>query len=226
MNNSRLFTTRRADAEGLVDLRRVRRWYDQQGTPATAPADGQTTGTATTPTPTPQTAGETPAAPATWEEWIGSLAEDQRTQVTTLFNAHTSGLQNALREEREGRKKMEGDLRAAHSKAEDGSAIKQQLEAAVAQLEAANRRADFMAAAIAPEIGVADLAAAWVIVNASPDTYLKKAGGFDFAALKAAHPVLFKAPPPPKAAAGAGTQADPEPATNMNVLIRRAAGRQ
>lgn len=162
--------------------------------------------------------GETPQ---TWEAWLGTQPED----VKSMYESHTSGLKNALDNERASRKSLESQLREFQKKADKGSELEQQLNRMVTDLETANRRSDFVEAAIKPEIGVSDLKAAWLIVNADADTYIDKRGQVNFPLLKQNHPGLFKAAPAPKANAGNGA-GQGEGKLDMNTFIRRAAGRQ
>lgn len=162
--------------------------------------------------------------PETWQAWLEAQPEEQRTRITTLYSAHEQGLRSALDSERNQRKAFERDLNALKDKAEKGSALEQQLNGITAQLESANRRADFVEAAVKPEVGIADVAAAWIIANATPDTYFNKRGQVDFALLKQNHPALFKSAAPPRANAGNGSGQDGG-ATSINDFIRRAAGR-
>lgn len=167
-------------------------------------------------------AGETPE---TWDAWLASRPEAERTVVTKLYESQTTGLRSALQSERDGRKALETQIRELQKSAEKGSASETKLTEMVTQLEAANRRADFLEAAVKPEVGLADLEAAWVLVNAKPDDYLTKRG-IDFALLKERHPGLFRAPTPtPRGNAGSGTGNSTPSGATMNDFIRRAAGR-
>lgn len=166
--------------------------------------------------------GETPE---TWDAWLAGRPEAERATITKLHEAHTTGLRSALQSERDGRKALETQIRDLQKSAEKGSANEQKLTEMVTQLENANRRADFLEAAVKPEVGLTDLEAAWVLVNAKPDDYLTKRG-IDFALLKERHPGLFKAATPtPRGNAGSGTGGTTPSGASMNDYIRRAAGK-
>lgn len=166
----------------------------------------------------------TSETPETWQAWLEAQPEDQRVRITTLHEGHTQGLRTALDNERAQRREFEKQLRELTPKVEKGSALETQINTITAQLDSANRRADFVEAAVKPEIGIADVAAAWIIANANADTYFDKRGRVDFALLKQNHPALFKSAAPPRANAGNGAGQDGG-TSNMNDFIRRQASR-
>lgn len=208
--------TRRLGAEAAINLRQRRRWFDDQGSgDATPPGDAGATQT--------PPSGETP--PETWDAWLAGRPEAERPIITRLLDTHTAPLQKALNEERTQRKQFETTIRELQSKAEKGSDAEKKLTETVALLDAANRRADFVTAAAKTENGVADIEAAWLIVNANAAKFIKSDGAIDFKALREAHPILFKAAPPPKGNAGSGTTEPPPAQGNMNDWIRTQARR-
>lgn len=162
--------------------------------------------------------GETPQ---TWEDWLNAQADD----VKALYEAHTNGLRSALNSERESKRELERQLREMRDKAEKGSEAETRLNEMVSALETANRRADFVVEAAKPENGVADIEAAWLIVNAKADTFFDRKGNVNFALLKQQHPMLFRAAkaPPGNAGSGVGQEGGKQ---DINDWIRSAAGRR
>lgn len=163
--------------------------------------------------------------PETWDAWLGAQPEDQRTRIATLYQAHEQGLRSALESERGERKRFEQQVRDLSKSVEKGSALEQQLNATLTQLETANRRADFVEQAAKTENGVADIAAAWIIASAQADTYFDRKGNVNFALLKQNHPTLFRGAVTPRANAGAGTGQTGDGKHSMNDFIRKSAGR-
>lgn len=164
----------------------------------------------------PDAGGETPQ---TFEGWLTTAPED----VKALYEQHTTGLTSALKDERENRKALEKQLREWRDKAEKGSDAETRLNETLTALETTQRRADFLESATKPEVGVADTKAAWLIVNAEPDTYIDKRGNINFALLKQNHPALFRTKlPTANAGNGSGQEGGK---VDMNAIIRQAAGR-
>lgn len=191
----------------------------QQQTPPPQQQQGSTTGANTQQT---NTQGETPE---TWESWLASRPDSERSTITALYESKTTGLRSALQNEREGRSTLEKQIRDLQKSAEKGSENERKLTEMVGALETANRRSEFLEEAIKPEIGLSDVKAAWIIIQASPDDYITKRG-VDFALLKERHPSLFKTvPQTPRGNAGSGTTNDAPSGANMNDFIRKAAGR-
>ena len=196
----------------------------------TAPPSGNDP--ASTTTPPPAGTGEMPVTPpATWDAWLSAQPEAQRSIITQLHETHTSGLRTSLQSERDERKKIAAQLKDLQGKQEKGSATEAQLIEMQQQLEVANRRADFMAEAIKPEIGLIGAEAAWVLMNNDAESYFDRKGNPNFAKLKEAHPYLFRsqtATPTPRIGAGAGVDAGANsPAKgNMNTFIRQSSGRR
>lgn len=162
--------------------------------------------------------GETPP---TFESWLATAPDD----VKALYEAHTNGLRSALNSERESKRELERQLREMRDKAEKGSEAETRLNEMVSALETANRRADFVIEAAKPENGVADIEAAWLIVNAKADTFFDRKGNVNFALLKQQHPMLFRAAkaPPGNAGSGVGQEGGKQ---DINDWIRSAAGRR
>lgn len=190
------------------------------------PEQGQAPQQEAPPTQDPAQNGETPA-PETWDEWLALQGDDDRTVIETLYNAQTAGLKSALQKERDTNKDLTKQLKALSGKLEEGSEVRQQVEAMTGALEAAQSRADFFEMAASPEIGLVDAKAAWALMQADPDSYTHR-GKPDFDALKEAHPHLFRqAPRTPQANAGSGAGQGASPQQfDMNDFIRAAAGRK
>lgn len=164
--------------------------------------------------------------PESWDAWLATQPEAQRTTIASLYEKQTSGLKSALTEERTQRKDLEKQIRDLAKGAEAGSKAQQDLTGMADQLAASERRADFYEAAAKPEIGLTGVKAAWVLMNADPGTYFDRKGNPDFDLLKQEHPYLFgQVKPVPRGNQGNGTQTTPAPATTMNDWIRRQAGK-
>jgi hypothetical protein len=164
----------------------------------------------------------------TWDTWLAQQPEEQRTIITGLQTTREQGLRTALNSEREANKQHEAKIRELAGKAEKGSESEKQLTAAADQLAEANRRADFFQEAAKPEVGLTDPHLAWLAINASAEEYVDRKGNVNFVLLKERHPGLFKqavTPPKGNAGNGAGGQGAGTK-TNMNSIIRRAAGRE
>lgn len=186
-------------------------------------ANGQTTGE------TPITnAGEKPNAetgttqpPASFDAWLQQQDENAR----RLYEEHVSGLKNALKSERTEKGDLSKQLKDLAKKAEEGSALKAELDRLAATQEKTSRRADFLESAVAA--GVTDLKLAWKAVSADGDEFLDRKGQINFEALKAAHPGLFEKPRVPDVNAGRGLGGgNPNKSSTaaMNDFIRKAAG--
>lgn len=150
--------------------------------------------------------------------WLGEQPE----HVKSAIEASSAGLHSALKAEREQRKELARQLRDATGKAEEGSALRAQLEDISSKHEAAERKAAFYEAAGRPEIGCANPKAAYLVAQA--DDLFTRSGEPDWGAIKAAAPELFaRKTPPGNAGNGAGTQ--PVRTGGMNEFIRVSAGR-
>lgn len=205
--------TRRDLGTGM-NLARRRRWF----------ADAAGEGGATPPAPPPADPGAGDATPPgeetpqDFEAWFKAQAAPTQALINTRFER----LEGALKSEREGRKGLEKQLKAAASKAEEGSELRQQLDALNVQLEQEGTRADFYEEGL--KQGVADLRLAWLAYSADAGQYSRR-GRIDWDALKTDHPSLFATQTVPRGNAGAGTGTQ-TPTRGMNEAIRAAAGRQ
>jgi len=159
-------------------------------------------------------------APRTWDTVLASLPEADR----ALYEAHTTGLRNtvqATRQERDALQQQLGELTKALGK-NDPEAAKALLAQMTAELDTSRRRADFLEAAVRPEIGCSNPGAAFAI--AQTQGLFDARGNPNWDAIKQAVPELFRKPIP-AGNAGAGTGSPPAGRASMNDWIRQAAGR-
>lgn len=171
-------------------------------------------------------AGEKPTTPDSWESWLATQPEDQRTTISSLYEKQTAGLKSALDNERQQRKDFEKQARELAKTAEKGSDAEKQLTQMADQYAAAERRADFYEAAAKPEIGLVGVKAAWTLMNAEADRYFDRKGNPNFDLLKQEHPYLFgQVKPTPKGNQGNGTNGQTSAGQSINDMIRAAAGR-
>lgn len=190
-------------------------------------ANGTTTTTGAQGDPNAQSTGQEGQEAETHETFDAFLATQPDT-VKALYQAHTQGLQNALKSERTQRSTLEKQLREAAKKQPADSAEQANLTKMADDLAEANRRADFFQEAAKPEVGLTDPHLAWLAINANAEDYVNKRGDVNFVLLKERHPGLFKqvvAAARGNAGNGVGTGAGAGK-TNMNTMIRKAAGRE
>jgi hypothetical protein len=165
-----------------------------------------------------QEENENQSANETFEGWLDAQPEEVKSKVKTLYEAHTSGLQSALKSEREARGKAEKDLRELAKKQEKGSELEAALTKQADQLAALERQAAFQDKAHAA--GVRNLKLAYLA--ASQAELVDAKGNCDFGKLKTEYPELFAAPPPPDGNAGNGTGGRQGGSQDMNVMLRQA----
>lgn len=163
-------------------------------------------------------AGEAPAAPANWDEWLKAQPEN----VRDLYTQHVTGLRNTVQATRQERDDLARQIRDLTSKAEKGSELEKSLNDITTRLEAAERRAAFLEDATKPETGCRNPRAAFALATA--EGLFDRKGAPDWAAIKAAAPELFGAASV-NANAGSGTQNPPSAKNTMDSWIRRSAGR-
>jgi hypothetical protein len=164
------------------------------------------------PTTTNPPAGD---PPADFDAWLGSQDES----IKTLYATHTSGLQSALKSERDARGKAEKDMRELAKKAEKGSELEAALTKQADRLGALEKQAAFQEKA--HSAGVRNLRLAFMA--ASQADMVDANGNCDFAKLKTEYPELFLSAPIGNAGAGTGTQ--PPKAPTMDQIIMGALGR-
>ena len=158
--------------------------------------------------------------PQNWDEVLAGLPEEHR----NLYQNHTNGLRSALENERAQRRDLAKQLREATTKMEEGSAARQALEKATADMEAAEQRASFYEDATRPEVGCGNVRLAYIAAQ-EIDAFDRR-GNANWDALKKAFPELFVKPKPPSGNAGAGVNNNvPSRPFNMNDAVRHAAGR-
>jgi hypothetical protein len=160
------------------------------------------------------------AQPVTFEAVYKALPDTQRGAI----DGHITGLKSALADERNGRKALEKQLRDLSRQAEDGSALKAQLDKLAEEQASTTAKATFFEAA--HEAQVKNLRLAWL---AATDYGLvdTKTGAADFAKLKAMAPELFTQKPQPQGNAGNGAkQTGVADGKSMNDFIRAASGRR
>ena len=159
-------------------------------------------------------------APRTWDTVLAGLPEADR----ALYEAHTTGLRNtvqATRQERDALQQQLGELTKALGK-NDPEAAKALLAQMTSELDTSRRRADFLEAAVRPEIGCSNPGAAFAIAH--NQGLFDARGNPNWDAIKRAVPELFRKPIP-AGNAGAGTGSPPAGRATMNDFIRRASGR-
>ena len=157
--------------------------------------------------------------PVTFDAVYRALAETQRGAIDN----HIGGLKSALADERNGRKALEKQLRDLSKQAEDGSALKAQLDKLAEEQASTTAKATFFEAA--HEAQVKNLRLAWLAAQ-EYGLIDAKTGEADFAKLKQAAPELFTVKPAPQGNAGNGaTQTGVTDGKNMNDWIRAASGR-
>ena len=165
--------------------------------------------------------GGAASAPATWDEYLATLPEDQRTTVQGLYTAQNQALLNTVKATREERDTLASDLRDAAKKAEKGSKAETDLLDQANKLDEANKRVDFFAEA--PGKQCKNAKTAWALAKA--DNLFLKSGLPDWAAIQTSAPELFGATPKPKGKGGAGAGTDKESTgVSINDFIRGAAG--
>lgn len=157
---------------------------------------------------TPDAQGETPEI-GNFDEWIAGQPEP----VQSLLDQHTTGLRSALQTERENAKTLARQVRELSGKLDANSEAGKQLAELSARLETEQQRADFYEQATAA--GCRNLRLAWLAAHAD---------GLTLKQVQAQHPDLF-APTRPATNAGNGAQQQGGAARDMNLFIRRAAGR-
>jgi len=158
-------------------------------------------------------------APATFEAWFESVPDP----IKGLVTSHIEGLRNTVQATRQERDDMAKQLKAAAKGAEEGSALRQQLEQMVAQAEAAEARASFFEDAARPEIGCTNARLAYLA--AETDGLIDSRGRVNWEQMKTKYAELFRQPIP-RGNAGEGAGTAPPQAGGMNAYIRRAAGRE
>lgn len=165
--------------------------------------------------------GETPdaAQPVTFDTVYKALEPVQKGAI----DGHITGLKSALADERNGRKELEKQLRALSKTAEEGSAIRAQLDKLAEEQAGTTARAMFFEAA--HDAQVKNLRLAWLAAQ-EYGLVDAKTGEADFTKLRQMAPELFTVKPAPQGNAGNGAkQTGVADGRNMNDFIRAGAGR-
>jgi hypothetical protein len=157
------------------------------------------------------------ATPPSFEDWIKGQDEAVKGVISTRFAA----LENTVKATRDERDAFQRQIKELLPKAEKGSEYEKTLLEMKANLETAEKRATFIEEAVKPEIGCRNPKAAYVLAVA--EQLFDRRGFPDWNAIKTAYPELFGRPGAP---GNAGDGTDQPPAkSDMNTMIRRAAGR-
>lgn len=156
--------------------------------------------------------------PIDFEKWLG----EQPDEVRTSYEAHITGLKNTVNATRTERDDLKKQLGIALKKSEKGSEAEAQLTEALAKIELAERRANFMEDALRPEIGCKNPRTAYALAIA--EDLFGKNGSPDWASIKSLAPELFISGGA-RGKAGAGTGEEMK-TLDMNAIIRRVAGGQ
>lgn len=149
------------------------------------------------------------------------LDEATRTGITKHYETQTAGLKSALDSEREQSKNHEKALKAALAKAEKGSEMETQLNAALTEIQDSKKYIAYLEGASSQ--GIVNPAAAWTLLKA--DGLFRADGSPDFELLKKNHPYMFTEKKPADSKGGAGAEGDQKTGLTMNEIIRQAAGR-
>lgn len=151
-----------------------------------------------------QAADATPDPTVDFDGWLKAQPE----AVRNGYAAATSGLKSALEKERDRASEVEKKLRDAVKKldgvagAEEAKAeLQARLDEAQVQRDAAQRKADFVLAAVGER--VVDPELAWLAVSGN-ESLLDRRGNVDFDKLRQHHPSLFVAETATRGNAGDG----------------------
>lgn len=156
--------------------------------------------------------------PENFDAWIDTQPEE----VKNLYVAHLTGLKNTVAATRKERDDLKDQVKDALAKAGKGSELETSLNETLKKLESAERRATFMEEAIRLEIGCRNPKVAYALAQA--ENLFTRTGAPDWKSIKDIAPELFGTNAP-RGNAGNGTE-NPPKQTDMNAIIRRAAGVQ
>lgn len=160
----------------------------------------------------------------TFETYVATLPDDIKNKITPLFQAHVADLQSAVKATRKERDDFSKSLRDASKKLDAGSDLQKQVDKMANDLDAANKRADFLEEA--PAHDCKNAKAAFALAKAND--FFDKHGAPDWKAIQAEAPELFGKSlqqGPRKRSAGNGTKEDQPASQNMNDWIRQQANR-
>jgi hypothetical protein len=165
-----------------------------------------------------QAAEAVAAPPFKFDEWMAT----QPAEVKSGYDAHTTGLRNAVQATRQERDALGDQVKDLLKTAAKGSEMEKSLQEFQGKLAAAERRAAFLESATQPGIDCKNPKAALAIAMAGD--HFNRQGVPDWSAIKAECPELFGRTIAP-GNAGSGTGAPPPAQGGMNAFIRKAAGR-
>lgn len=156
-------------------------------------------------------------APASFESWLGA----QDAAVKALYAEHTKGLKGALETERAQRNDLTKQLKELGSRLGKGTTEREEIERLQAQVEATSRERDFIDEAIGPEINCIRPKLAYLL--ADKEKLWDRYGNPDWKRIREEAPELFR-PTGRAGSADGGAGQGQRRTTDMNTLIRRAAG--
>jgi hypothetical protein len=158
---------------------------------------------------------EPPAGNLDWEGWVA----DQDPEVQAAYETHIKGLKNTVEATREDNKALRQAVKEAAQGA-DGD-TKAQLDALSEKLEEREREVNFIDQAVGMKCKKPR--ALWVLAVA--DKAFDRYGKPDWQHLRSTYEELFDTAPTPRGNAGAGAGAAPTGGDEMEMRLRRAAGR-
>jgi len=155
-----------------------------------------------------------------FEEFVNTLDEQKK----ELYSNHISGLKNALKNEKENRRKLAEQVKALSPAVEKGSELERKLAETAKLLEEAeqrsteyNRRATFAEQAIRPGVNCSNIKAAYAL--AVSEGLFDEDNSPKWKELQKLAPELFRATK--QTNAGNTEKSD---SSDINAAIRRAAG--
>jgi hypothetical protein len=166
---------------------------------------------------TSQGAGANAPGTLTYDSWLAQQPDD----IKGLVESNITGLRSALHSERQQRQQLAEQLREA-AKGATGEA-KVALDKMGADLEAAQRRADFFEEAARPEVGCTNPRLAFLAAEQAG--LIDKRGRVDWDTMRQQYPELFRQAGATRGSADGGAGGARGATGSMNDYIRRFAGR-
>lgn len=160
------------------------------------------------------------SVPDTLEAWIDAMPEAQKAVGSQLMQARFEKLENTVRDTRDERDRLSGQLRDLAKKAAKDPDLQKQLDELAGKYDEAARRADFLEEAPAQQCRNPKVAYALMVSS----NLVTRAGKPDWKAIKEAAPELFGPVVQPRGNAGSGTGAPAAGGGSINDWIRRQAG--
>lgn len=152
----------------------------------------------------------------TFESWF----EKQDESVKGLITGHTQGLSNTVKAVREERDVLSKQIKDLTAKAEAGSETQKQLEKLSKELEAANRRSDFVESASREKCN--NVKAAYALAQA--EDLFRRDGSPDWVKIREEAPQLFEQKGNPRSGDGKTAPAGRVVGSEMDEIIRNAFG--